>query len=183
MSLIKDLKSAFSNEAKAVNTLSQQEKLALQEPLLAFKSTSFVKYKKNKSWYIVLGVVAILLVLAGIWTGSSTFPIAVLVFALVYLSVNKEDPSNIDFAVSKIGIQVGTRFYAFTELRTFWIEYDPPYYQAIHFVHKNKYKEETTVQFHGVNPATIREVLVNFLPEWEERQKTLAEKLTRFLGL
>lgn len=183
MSIIKDIKTAFSNEAKLVNSLSSTERQQFEAPLLAFKSTSFVKYNKNKSWYIVLGVIVVALVVLGILNGSSTFPIAVLVFTLVYLYVNQEDPADIDFALSKTGIQVGTRFYAFTDLRTFWIEYDPPYYQAIHFVHKNKYKEEITVQFHGVNPANIREVLVNFLPEWEERQKTLAEKLTRLFGL
>lgn len=154
-----------------------------EQPVFGFNSPSFVKYKKNKTWYLVIGVLIVLLIIAGILTRSSTFPIAVLVFAMVYLYVNHDDPVNIDFLIYQHGIKVGSKFYSYTDLKTFWIEYDPPYYQSLHFVQKGDYKEDITVQFHGIDPAQIRFVLVNFLPEWEERTPTITERIIRFLGL
>ena len=179
----KQLVGSLRESAKKIQELDAAEKSKFENGLLNWTAPSFVRYQRNRAWYITAAILVFLLVLAAVWTGSPTFAIAILTFAVVYIVVNQDDPKQIQVGISTAGIRFGSRVYPYNQIKTFWIEYDPPYYQSLHVVLKNKMKEEITINFHGINPSLIREVLTKYLPEWEEREKTFTENITRTLGL
>jgi len=168
---------------KKVNDLSIDELGHYNNPIYAWTAASFIKYQRTKSWYLSSGLILFLVVIAAILLGSPTFAISVVVFAMVYIYLTQDDPEPVEVIISDIGIVFGNKVYPFTDIKTFWIEYQPPAFQALHLVLKKELAEEITINFHGVNPTEIRMILSKFLPEWEERKKNFTENLTRMLGL
>jgi hypothetical protein len=182
MASFKKLITAFKKESDST-ALTTEQLSHFDNPLLIWKAPSFLKCNRNKSWYITAIVILALLILSALFAGSPTFAIAIIVFAMVYSFINQEEPEMYQVILSDIGIKYGNRTYAFTEFKTYWIEYDPPYYQSLHLVFKQNFAEELTIHFHGLNPTELRLILSKYLPEWEERQKSFAEHITRLLGL
>jgi hypothetical protein len=150
---------------------------------LEWQAPSYIPYNRNLAWYAINGVIVALLVLAGFLIQSATFAIVVIVFAMVYLLVGQKDPKTLDVLVSDVGIKFGSRKIQYSEIKTYWIEYAPPYYQILHLVPQKKFEPEISISFHGINPSNLREILTKYLPEWEEKQKTITEHITRILGL
>lgn len=184
MQKVKNLIQGFKKPAsKKVNDLSLQEVEHYRDPILAWNAASFIKFQRTKSWYIVSSILLLLVIVSAVLLGSPTFAIAVIVFAMVYVFLTQDDPEAVQVVISDIGIIFGNKVYPYTDIRTFWIEYQPPTFQSLHLVLKKEFSEEVTINFHGINPTDLRLVLSKFLPEWEEREKNFTENLTRMLGL
>jgi hypothetical protein len=179
----KKLAQALKKESKSQNSLSEAELTHFDTPLLVWKAPSFIKYNRNKSWYITAFSLLFILVSTALFLGSPTFAIAIIVFAMVYGFVSQDEPEMINVLISDVGVKYGNSTYSYTDFKTYWIEYDPPYYQSLHLVFKKNLKEELTIHFHGLNPSELRLILTNYLPEWEEREKNFTENITRLLGL
>lgn len=174
----------FKNDLKSSDSALNAEQLShFDTPILKWKAPAFVKYTKNTAWYITTGTLLVILIGLGLLIGSATFAIAVIVFGMVYLFINQEDPEMLDVVISDIGIKFGNQVFAYNELKTFWIEYNPPYYQSLHLVHQKQFQQETTIHFHGLNPTDLRLILSQYLPEWQERKLTTTENIIKFLGL
>lgn len=180
---LSNIVSAYKEKAKTIKELTAQEKAYFNDPIMAWQSHLYPEYHKSKYWYIGGAVITILLAAYGIYTNSWTFSVAVIIAAGVYYYIDSEKTPVIDIKIADIGIQVGERIYPYTDLKTFWIEKRAPFYEALHLVHKNQYKQEITIQTHGVNDTDLRKVLNGFLPEWEERKKKFSESLSDALGL
>jgi hypothetical protein len=184
MSRFKDFLANYKKPvAKKLSELNSEELGHYSNFLLKWNAASFIKFQRTKSWYITTTLLMIGLIIVAILLSSPTFAISILVFSMVYVYLTQEDPEAVEVIISDIGIVFGRKVYPFTEIKTFWIEYQPPAYQSLHLVLKKEFTEEITINFHGVNPTDIRTVLAQFLPEWEEREKNLTENLTRILGL
>ena len=190
MSLKNKIKGAIERIANSKPTDKPNSVLAEEQlshfdfPILAWNSTAFNDYHRPKNWYIVIGVLMFLLIASGIFLGSPTFAIAVIVFAMVYVFINtstKNKPYQI--LISDVGIKFGDKIYGYNQIKTFWIEYEPPYYQSLHIVLNGDFTQDLTINFHGINPSEIRSVLSSYLPEWEERKLSLSEQIIRYLGL
>lgn len=176
--------SAYKEKAKQFKDLNPDQKQHFKKNrLLSWKTYLYPQYKKNTIWYIITAIIVILLALYGILTNSWTFSVVVIMGAGVYYTIHAQDNPLIEVVVSDMGIKVGTRVYPYTDIATFWLDYNPPYVSDLHLVLKNKYKQDITIQIHGVNPTNIRIALSRFLPEWEEREKNLGESITNLLGL
>lgn len=184
MSKIKQFLGSYKKPTgKLVEELTSDEINHYNEPLLTWTAASFIKFERTKVWYIFSAVLLAIVVLFAVLLGSPTFAVAVVVFAMVYIFLTQDDPEPVQVVISDIGIVFGNKVYPFTDIKTFWIEYEPPAFQSLHLVLKNEFTQDITINFHGLNPTLIRSTLVSYLPEWEERQKSFTENLTRMLGL
>lgn len=179
----KKIVSAYKEKAKRFNELSPEDKTHYDAALLSWSSHLNQEYERGGKWYLLGGIGILLLAAYGILTNQWTFSVALIVFAGVYYFVSHQETPTIDVKVSDIGIKVGKRVYPYTELKTFWIEYNPPYFQNLHLIPDNQYKPEITVQIHQVNISDLRRILSRYLPEWKERKKTVSETIIQSLGL
>jgi len=179
----KKIISSYKERAKKFKDLDEEEKTHYDQSLMQWQTTLYPSFDKSKRWYIVAGIITTALVIYGIATNQWTFSVVVLITAGVYYYLTHEETPVIEVKVSDIGIKIGERVYPYTDIRTFWIEYNPPYFQNLHLVSKNEYKQEITAQIHGINPSELRRVLTRYLPEWTEREKTFTESISQILGL
>lgn len=174
---------AVRENARKFNDLSADEKSRFSNAILQWQSALYPKTIKTRNWYIGFSIATFALAAYGVITNAWSFSVAVIVAAGVYYYLNQDEPPVIDVVISDVGVKIGGRVYTYGELKTFWVDYQPPHHQALHFVLKNDFKQEITVQIHQQNPSEIRRILTRYLPEWEDRSKTFQESLTHFLGL
>lgn len=181
---VKQALSGYKEKAKQYSELTEEQKQHFENnALLSWPTYLYPEYEKSKRWYI--GAIALIsvLVIYGILTNSWTFSVGVLVTAGVYYYLHSQDNPVIPVIISDIGVRVGSRVYAYTEIKTFWIDYYPPLVQDLHLVLKTEFKQDVTIQLHGPNPTEIRKVLSAYMPEWEEREKNVTESIINIFGL
>lgn len=174
---------AFKERSKTYEDLNNAEKEHFKSPILTWTSSLYPAAQKTKGWYIGLFVVTALFALYGILTNAWSFSVVIIVAAGVYYYLNEQDVPVVDVVISDLGILIGRRVFPFSDLKTFWIDYNPPFHKELHLILKNEYKHEIIVSIHALNPSELRRILTRYLPEWEDRKKTFSENLTHFLGL
>jgi hypothetical protein len=174
---------ALKERSKSYSELSAAEKNHFLEPLLSWKSPLYPTTQKTKGWYIGLFTVTGLLALYAIVTNAWSFAVVIVVAAGVYYYLNEQEVPIVDVAISDIGFLIGTRVFNFGDVKTFWLDYRPPFHKELHLILKNEYRQDIIISIHGMNPSELRRILTRYLPEWEEREKTFTENITHFLGL
>lgn len=174
---------SFQEKAKRFEDLSNEQQTHYDKALLSWSSHLAQDFERSPRWYMIGGTLVALLVLYSLFTGQWTFAAALTVFAGVYYYISVQETPTVEIKVSDIGIKVGKRVYPYTDLKTFWIEYNPPYFQNLHLVTRNKFKPEVSIQIHQINVSELRTILTRYLPEWTEKQSSFTDNITQSLGL
>jgi len=162
----------------AKNNLKQKTKKEAK-PLAEWTCPEFVKYRKNKSWYQILWVILVLLIIFAIFKGGFLPVVTFVLMGIVVYVYSKKEPRKIHFKIVNKGIWFNEKFYDFTELKSFWILYEPPELKTLNFLTEKKLPGIITFQLGDQNPVKIREILLEFLPEDEKRKESLADKAAR----
>lgn len=139
------------------------KKTTLQE--FEWKAPEFDKKEKSKSWFIIPGIITIVLGIFALITENILFLIAiVLAFFVFYVYANKE-PRIIKFKINEKGIEIDERLHDFDSLRSFWIFYNPPEQKELSLRSKRTFFPYIHVPLTKENPNEIRKFLLRFLPE------------------
>ena len=180
---LKGFTESFKEKAKRFEDLSTEQRTHYDNSILDWSSHLAQDFERSPRWYLVGTIALGLLVAYSLFTGQWTFGVALTVFAGVYYYILIQETPTIQIKVSDIGIKVGKRVYPYTDLKTFWVEYNPPYFQNLHLITKNRFKPEISIQIHQINVSELRKVLTRYLPEWTEKQSSLTDNITQSLGL
>lgn len=160
-----------------------KEKTAFDHPVIQWSAPEFQHYERGPLWFTIGGALVLVLVLYGIWSGSWTESIVFLLLASVYYLTHHEKPRQIDVILSEMGVKVGDKTYPFSAIKTFWILYHPPHVKKIGFRPVENWAHDVTISIEDQNPVELRNFLVTQIPEWEGKQETFTELLTRFFKL
>lgn len=179
----KKILQGFQEKAKRFEDLSSEQQTHYDKALLNWSSHLVQDFQRSPKWYMYAGLAITLLVVYSLFTGQWSFAAALTVFAGVYYYISVQETPTVEVKVSDIGIKVGKRVYPYTDLKTFWIEYNPPYFQNLHLVTRNKFKPEVSIQIHQIGVSELRTVLTRYLPEWTEKESSLTDNITQSLGL
>lgn len=138
-----------------------------------WKAPEFTKKTKNKSWFIVPGIITIILGIFSLFTENFLFLIVIiLTFFVFYIYANKE-PWIIKFKINEKGIEIDKRVYDFDSLKSFWIFYDPPEQKEISFRSKKTFLPYVRIPLADQNPNEIRKFLLKFLPEKHHKESLI----------
>ncbi len=138
-------------------------------------------YPKSAYWYLSLSLIAILLAGWAVFTKNFLFAFIVgtSYFSLIIYSIRK--PESIKVSISSKGIKVGSFLYRFSDLKSFWIFYEPPV-REISLRGKRRTTPYIKVPLsENINPSFIRKALLSYLPEKKHRESVM-ENLARQLG-
>lgn len=180
---LNEVKSAFKSEATSFAALTSDQRNAYNQAIYAWQAPLYVNKRKPFWWYIVAAAVVIGLVVYGLVSGAWTLSMAIVLFVGVYYYFSNQEVPVVDIVLSEAGVRVGGKVYPYSMFRTFWVDYHPPVIQELHLIPNNNYKYELTLNLQGQNPAPIKAVLQQFMPEWADRQKTVTESLVHLIGL
>lgn len=141
---------------------------------IEWTAPEFVKYKKNKNWFVWLIIIFSIILIIAIFLLKNLLFSMVLVFAafIIYIYAKKE-PREIKFIVSGKGVQIDNTVYKFDELKSFWIFYNPPEVKEISIRSKKKFVPYIKIPLGDQNPAEIRRLLLKFLPERRHQESVI----------
>ncbi len=149
-----------------------------------WKVNEYEKYDRSKRWYLVMGILAVLLLLYAVVTANYIFALILVLFGIVLFLHEMQDPLKVSFTIVETGVVVGDKYYKFSELTSFWIIYNPPAVKNLYFSTNSLLKNRLQVPLLDYDPRPIRDFLNRFLKEdLEQEDEPLSDRLGRFLQL
>jgi len=149
----------------------KSKKITLQE--FEWQAPEFDKKEKNKSWFIIPGIITIVLGIFALLTESTLFLIfVILAFLVFYIYANKE-PRIIKFKINEKGIEIDEKLHDFDSIRSFWLFYSPPEQKELSFRSRKIFLPYVRIPLADENPNEIRKFLLRFLPERRHRESVI----------
>lgn len=148
-----------------------KKKSTLQE--FKWQAPEFSKKEKNKSWFIVPGLITIGLSIFALLSENVLFLIAIiLAFFVFYIYANKE-PRVIKFKINEKGVEIDGKLHDFDSLRSFWLFYNPPEQKELSLCSRRTFLPYIRISLDKENPNEIRKFLLKFLPEKRHRESVI----------
>ncbi|MBP9838243.1 MAG: hypothetical protein KBC84_05975 [Proteobacteria bacterium] len=160
------------------NTLS-----AYDDAQIYWNASEAVIHERGPTWKVIMGIIILASIIGGIYFDAWTFSLAVAALTIAYTVVHLQRPKAIDIKISDIGIKVGYRKYAYSQIRSFWLLYDPPYVATLNIRVNGQVIDDITIQLGNQSPAEVREFLMTKIPELEGQSEKLSDILLRLFKI
>lgn len=140
------------------------------------------KPERPVSWYVILSLISIALLIYSVVTSNFLFAVIV-IMTIVILFLNQRKRSiELEIKITEAGIEMGEKFYAYKDLDKFSIVYEPPKISNLYLELKSRLKPILSIPLKKQNPVKIRDILINFLSENIDREEEpTSDFLTRWL--
>ncbi len=152
--------------------------------LMSWKFPEFIKPERTKTWYIIASLIGISLFLWAVFTFNYLFALIILIVGSIILFERKKEPQDLDFKITERGLEVGSKFYFYRDIKSFWIIYDPPEVKNLYFNFKSGLRFRITIPLLDQDPLKVRKILLKFLEEdLSKENEPFLEQLSRILKL
>ncbi len=163
----------------------ENEKLIEQnskDSLMHWSAPEFEMFEQNKKRLSYATLILLAIIIYATFTNN---PIMAIVFVLIgivaYMYMGKE-PRILNFQIVPEGMIAGNELYAFENIRSFWIFYEPSYKKVISLHTRSYLTPFVHIPIENEDPVKIRRILLKFIPEVKQGNN-LVEILERFLGI
>ena len=142
---------------------------------LEWIAPEFIKYKREKSWFILPGLIALALVVIAIILKNFLFTVGIIIAAFIVYFYAIKEPRKIKFSISGKGVQIDNQIYEWEDLKSFWVFYRPPEVKEISIRSKKLLMPYLKIPLGGQNPVDVRKLLLKFLPERKHKESMIDE--------
>ncbi|MEK7172594.1 MAG: hypothetical protein AAB740_01285 [Patescibacteria group bacterium] len=140
----------------------------------------YTKPNRDFVWYLIVLIVVAGLLAYSVFSLNYLFTVFIILAGVVLILRHKNKPLRIKCQIKPAGISLGKKFYAYSDLDSFWLIYQPPAVKSLYFSFKSKVKMRLSVPLGSQNPIKIREILLKFLPEdLTKEEEPISETLAR----
>ena len=155
------------------------------ELLASWDFPEFQKYTRTITWYIVIGLILIGLIIYAINTEGYLFLGIIILYIIIYFLRAKRDPLILQIKIFEDGIQISDNtFYEWKDIKQFWIIYEPPGVKNLYLEFNSGFRPSITISLENQNPINIRNVLLQYLMEDTEKEnESFSDGLSRLLRL
>jgi hypothetical protein len=145
---------------------------------VSWSASEFVAHHKNSGWYLLLMlgavvVAALVYVLTRDWLSTGV----VVVAGIVLAGYSSRKPRQLNYAVDGRGVTVGTKFFAYSEFRSFSIVPEGAF-ASIVFMPLKRFGIQTTIYYDPQDEDRIIDVISPHLPH-EEHQSDMLDHMMR----
>lgn len=138
------------------------------------------RYERGRSWYIVVAVLAVLMVLYGMVSNNFIFSLIIILAIIILYLQSRREPIAVPFRIAELGVIVGDRLYSYGELASFYIIYQPPDVKTLFIVTKQFFRPNLRIPLGDTDPNDIRSTLRGYLPEdLDVEQEPASDMLAR----
>lgn len=144
----------------------------------------YEQYERSRRWYVVMFALAGFCVLYGLFTSNYLFALIIILLGIIIYLHELQVPLMVYFAITENGVILGKKFYRFSELKDFYILYNPPVIKKLFFSLNNTVKYRLVVPLLDIDPRPVRAYLGRFVSENTaiEDESTI-DKLARALKI
>src|SRR3989338_2243726 len=123
-------------------TLNRQ---AFNEAVFEWRAPEYLHHEKSLLWFVIAGIVALVLIIYGLMTDGWTFSVAIAVFAGTYYLFHRTPPPIVDIKISKMGVKIGHHIFPYSHIKGFWIVYTPPFVAKLYLKMTSKFHPDISV--------------------------------------
>lgn len=153
------------------------------EDIFAWIAPEYIKHEKGVYWYVLSGIIALLLAAWGLFNDAWTMSLVITVFCGVYYLHHFEHPRDVSVAIGEMNIRIGRKIIPFRNIRAFWIYYLPGHVETLNLLTTDSLFPEISIQLNGQDPVPLRNYLLRQIPEWEGKEESLMEAVLRLLKI
>ena len=176
-------KARKAERAEAIKQAKRDPTRFDHAPVFIWSSPLRRKQHKGWIWISVMSLVVSALLFYGSSTGNWIFVIAIIVAVIAYTADHLESTPQITNKISEFGIKVGKEGIPYSNIKAFWIIYNPPYVSTLQIRTFNKTMPDISIDLDTQDPAKIREYLTRHVVEWEGKEESFMNLSTRLLKL
>lgn len=169
-------------------TLSPEQDQAPQAPGIEpmepvhWQATEYVHREKDQMWFVIFGIVVIVLIAVAIFVIKSwTFAALIPVMAAALIVYTRRPPRLLDYTLSRQGLYINDQLYPFSEFKSFSLIHGVDQY-LITLIPTKRFKPGVSINF----PEEVGEAIVDMLAArlpMREMQPDLVDRLIRKLHL
>ncbi|PJE76277.1 hypothetical protein COV04_00125 [Candidatus Uhrbacteria bacterium CG10_big_fil_rev_8_21_14_0_10_48_11] len=146
--------------------------------------SEYPEYARDRQWYIVASIVAILLLGLAVWYGNFLGAILVLLTAVIVVARHLETAPRLAISLRGDGIKVGEKLYSYSQMKSFWIIFEPPHTKTLYFDFQSDWKPRLPIPLGEADPFDVRDLLLKYLEEDLSREsEPISDALSRLLRL
>ncbi|NTW22325.1 hypothetical protein HGA34_02130 [Candidatus Falkowbacteria bacterium] len=152
---------------------------------MTWRVPEYEKHERDRRWYILAGVVVVLLVVYAFWTDNFLFMGIILLGSFILVLNETQEAPQVEISLTDEGVVVGRKFYDYDQLNNFGIVYKPNIgAKNLYFEFKSPMKQRLSIPLMEQDPLAVRKELLKYLPEDLDRtNRPLSENLSRLLKL
>src|SRR3989344_6048446 len=148
---------------------------------ISWDTLEFEHHEKGPRWYITLVIIGIAMLLYALWMRDVTqFLILFIILFATYLFARRK-PRTITITLTGTGIEVGEVRYPFSRIKNFWFVYEPPHAKLLYLTTSDFLIADVPIELDKQDPNEIREFLIKYLPEDQEKKESFVDQLMRRL--
>ena len=136
----------------------------------AWRVKEYEQHARGNRWYAVSILAGLALIIYGIITGNFIFSLIIILFAIILFLQAHQHAPDVQFAVTELGIVIGSKFYTYSEFDVFYIIYAPPRVKTLFLDTKSIFRPILRVPLLDLNSVDITHSLREFLPEDLEKE-------------
>lgn len=137
------------------------------------------KHERPRRWYMIMGTVAAVLILFGMFSGNFLFSLIIILAAIILFLQSQQEPLHVVFAITELGVIVGNRFYEYGELESFYIIYEPPDVKTMFIETDSIFRPRLRVPLVDMNPLDVQAVMRAYLLEDIEKEEPYSDRFAR----
>lgn len=149
------------------------------EALISWKAPTHFYVEKKQDWYWVVGIITLAITAVCIMFGQIIPAIFVVVAAVALVLIASRPPHYINCEINDRGIVVDKVLYPFLSLDAFWIPHDEPAPKLL-LKSRKLLMPLFVIYIEEVDPEAVREILLKYIAETEQREPFLKHVLERF---
>ena len=129
------------------------------------------QHKRGTVWYVLMISLGLILILYGLLYSNFLFSLIIILGAIILFLQSHQEPPQVAFQITELGVVVGTKFYAYSELDSFYLIYNPPEIKTLFIETNSALRPMLRVPLLDENPLEIRASLREFLDEDLEKEE------------
>lgn len=161
------------------------KEITREDDVISWTVPEYSNNKKNKRWYLMAGIVGILLLIYSLFTANFLFAVIVVTAAMIIIMRQGEKVSLLEVTITDDGVEVGKDSYNWDGFNNFSIVYRPKEdIKNLYFEFKSFLRPRLSIPLEKMNPLLIRKSLLKYLEEDLERTDLpLSEQIEKMFGL
>jgi hypothetical protein len=152
--------------------------------IISWRGLLYYHNPNMKAVWIASSFFVVLAIILQIFQKNSITTVLMALIGLMILFQAKRKHNNTgEIAISPLGVKIGDLNYTFSEIKSFWVDYQPDYgMEELSIQLKKWYMPYIRIPIEDQSPVRIRDFLIQFIPE-VHHETTLGEAIARRLGL
>jgi hypothetical protein len=162
-----------------------EDKIQENNTEISWEIPEFEKHERSKKWYVIAGVITILILLFALITSNFLFAVIIIIATLIIIIHDGKEADLVNIIIDEDGVVVGRKFYDYDVLKNFSVLFKPKEdLKNLYFEFKNSAKQRLSIPLLDNNPLQVRDFLLKYLSEDLDRTNMpLSENISKLLKI